>query len=96
LQILYHILNRDERSWRIAVMSRMSIWSRELRDQRVPLFSLESRRPLAAYDVIGITLPYELCYTNILTVLDLAGLPLPCRGAHGEAPSGDRRRFLLA
>ena len=42
----------------------------------LPLFSLEARVGLGSYDVLGITLPYELCYTNILTVLDLAGLPL--------------------
>ena len=47
-----------------------------LRQHGQPLFSLEGKMSLAAYDVLGITLPYELCYTNILTVLDLTGLPL--------------------
>ena len=50
-----------------------------LREQKLPLCSLEAGMPLARYDVLGITLPYELCFTNILTVLDLAGLPLRAR-----------------
>jgi radical SAM family uncharacterized protein/radical SAM-linked protein len=47
-----------------------------LRSQGRMLFAVESRRVLADFDMIGITLPYELCYTNILTVLDLSGVPL--------------------
>jgi radical SAM family uncharacterized protein len=50
---------------------------RDRMDQEgIPLFSLESRRPLSDFDMIGFTLPYELTYTNILMMLDLAGLPL--------------------
>ncbi|MEG1996824.1 MAG: TIGR03960 family B12-binding radical SAM protein [Clostridiales bacterium] len=47
-----------------------------MRQQGIPLFSWESRRPIATFDVIGFTLQYELCYTNILEMLDLSGLPL--------------------
>ncbi len=47
-----------------------------MRDEGVPLFSLESCRPVADFDVVGITLPHELAATNVLETLDLAGIPL--------------------
>jgi radical SAM family uncharacterized protein len=47
-----------------------------MREARLPLYSLESKRPLADFDVVGFSLPYELVYTNLLEMLDLAGLPL--------------------
>ncbi len=47
-----------------------------MRDAQIPLYSLESKRPLTDFDVIGITLPYEQVYTNALEMLDLAGIPL--------------------
>jgi len=76
LQILYHLLNSRERTAAHRAYVPDVDLERELRTQGLPLFSLEAKVGLAAYDVLGITLPYELCYTNILTVLDLAGLPL--------------------
>jgi radical SAM family uncharacterized protein/radical SAM-linked protein len=75
-QILYHLLNaRPEFLAERAYAPAPDLEAR-LREHGQPLFSLESRQPLGAFDVIGLTLPYELCYTNILTILDLAGLPL--------------------
>jgi radical SAM family uncharacterized protein len=47
-----------------------------MREARVPLYSLESKRPLADFDMVGLSLPYEQLYTNMLEMLDLAGLPL--------------------
>jgi radical SAM superfamily enzyme YgiQ (UPF0313 family) len=47
-----------------------------MREDGVPLFTLESCTPVAACDLVGVTLPYELTYTNVLEVLDLAGIPL--------------------
>ncbi|MHB8789368.1 MAG: TIGR03960 family B12-binding radical SAM protein [Desulfobulbaceae bacterium] len=76
LQILYHILNSEEHLLAERCFVPDLDMEQQLRQHRLPLFSLESRRPLADFDVLGITLPYELCYTNILTVLDLAGIPL--------------------
>ncbi len=46
-----------------------------LRQHHIPLFSLESKRPLKDFDVIGFSLGYELCYTNVVNMLDLAGIP---------------------
>ncbi|HHN94511.1 MAG TPA: B12-binding domain-containing radical SAM protein, partial [Anaerolineae bacterium] len=47
-----------------------------LRRAHIPLYSLESRHPLAEFDILGVSLPYEQLYTNLLEMLDLAGLPL--------------------
>jgi radical SAM family uncharacterized protein/radical SAM-linked protein len=75
LQILYHILNGQdgiiaERCYCPAPDAEIL-----MRDQGVPLTSLENSRELGTFDLIGITLPHELCYTNILTVLDRAAIP---------------------
>ncbi|MCL2459091.1 MAG: radical SAM protein [Desulfobulbus sp.] len=75
LQILYHLLNSREQTTAHRAYVPDIDMERELRAQGLPLFSLEAKAPLAAYDVLGVTLPYELCYSNILTVLNLAGLP---------------------
>jgi radical SAM family uncharacterized protein len=57
-----------------------------MRTTALSLFSLESRRPLAAFDVIGFSLPYEQLYTNLLNMLDLAGLPVLSADRHGQHP----------
>ncbi|MCI5220855.1 MAG: B12-binding domain-containing radical SAM protein, partial [Candidatus Electrothrix sp. LOE2] len=75
LQILYHIINRQPGLAAERCYAPDVDMEAQLRQHELPLFSLESRRPLAEFDVIGFTLPYELCYTNILTVLDLVGIP---------------------
>lgn len=75
LQILYHILNaHDQYRAHRAYVPDVDM-EEQLRIHGMPLFALESKRSLAAYDVLGITLPHELCYSNILTVLALAGIP---------------------
>jgi len=76
LHILYHVLNQVE--W-IQAERAYAPWvdmEQELRKARLPLASLETGTPLGRFDILGITLPYELCYTNVLTILDLAGVPL--------------------
>ncbi len=83
LQILYHILNRQPDCLADRCYTPDTDMEESLRRQGLPLFALESRRPLADFDVIGVTLPYELCVSNILTVLDLAGVPLRAE-ARGE------------
>jgi radical SAM family uncharacterized protein/radical SAM-linked protein len=76
LHILYHIIN--EIPWALADRAYCPDVDLEklLRSEKVPLWGLESRRPLSDFDILAITLPYELCYTNILTILDLAGIPI--------------------
>ena len=76
LQILYDIVNRRPDLLAERVYAPDLDMEELLRSKGIPLFSLESRRPLGDFDVLGVTLPYELCYTNLLTILDLAGIPL--------------------
>lgn len=76
LQILYHLINARPNWLAERAYAPDLDLEAALRRAGLPLFALESRRPLADFDVLGITLPYELCYSNILTILDLAGLPL--------------------
>ncbi len=75
LQILYHLLNEQEAFAAERCYCPDIDVETILRQRGLPLTSLESARPLDSFDVLGITLPYELCYGNILTVLDLAGIP---------------------
>lgn len=75
LQILYHLLNEEEAFAAERCYCPDVDVETILRQRNQPLTSLESARPLNGFDVLGITLPYELCYGNILTVLDLAGIP---------------------
>ncbi len=76
LQILYHVINHHQGFLADRCYAPDVDMEEQLRTHGVDLFSVECRRPLNEFDVLGITLPYELCYTNILTILDLAGLPL--------------------
>jgi len=75
-KIIYSLLNRDPR---IACERAFAPWldmEAELRERGLPLVSLETQRPLCAFDVVGISLQYELTFTNMLTLLDLGGIPL--------------------
>lgn len=76
LQILYHIFNQHPRIWAERVYTPWPDLEARLKERGAPLTSLESKTPLCDFDLLGITLPYELTYTNILAVLDLGGLPL--------------------
>src|SRR6516225_4850434 len=76
LQVLYTIMNDDPQ---LACERAFTPWldfEAALRKQRLPLYSLESFTPLCEFDLIGFSLQYEVCYTNILTMLDLGGIPL--------------------
>ena len=75
LQILYRIINSDDNMLAERVYAPDKDLEVLLREKDWPVFSLESRTPLAQFDMVGITLPYELCYTNILTILDLGKIP---------------------
>ena len=76
LQILYGILNREPDVWAERVCAPHPDLEAELRRQGRPLFSLESKTPLAAFDLLGFTLQWELTYTNLLNMLDLGGVPV--------------------
>jgi len=76
LQILYEVLNeRDD----VLAERTYAVWpdmEAQMREHRIPQFTVESHRPVAAFDVLGVSFPTELGYTNLLTALDLAGIPL--------------------
>jgi radical SAM family uncharacterized protein len=57
-----------------------------LREKKIPLFALESQDPIKGFDFLGITLQYEMCYTNVLQVLDLSGIPLYAKDRTEEDP----------
>ena len=75
LQILYHLLNNREEFLAERCYCPDTDLELLLRQKETSLTTLESGRPLIDFDILGITLPYELCYTNILTILNLAGIP---------------------
>ena len=76
MQILYHDFNRYDDVWCERVFSPWMDLDKVMREQNIPLFALESQDPIKDFDFVGFTLQYEMCYTNILQVLDLAGIPL--------------------
>ena len=76
IQILYDMLNRRDDIWCERVYSPWTDLDRIMREEKIPLFALESQEPIKDFDFIGITIQYEMCYTNILQVLDLAQIPL--------------------
>jgi radical SAM family uncharacterized protein/radical SAM-linked protein len=75
LQILYQLINSRADLLAERVYAPDTDLERLLAQNDTPLFSLESRRPVADFDMLAITLPYELCYSNILTILARSGLP---------------------
>lgn len=76
MKILYHIMNMRDDCWCERVFSPRVDMEEAMRSEQVPLFSIESRTPLDRFDFIGVTLQYEMSFTNILNALDLAGIPL--------------------
>lgn len=76
IQILYDMFNKREDMWCERVYSPWPDLDRVMREQSIPLFGLESQEPVKNEDFLFITLQYEMCYTNVLQALDLAGIPL--------------------
>ena len=76
IQILYDMFNRRDDVWCERVYSPWVDLDEIMRKQSIPLFALESQDPVRNFDFLGITLQYEMCYTNILQILDLSGIPL--------------------
>jgi len=85
-QILYHIINRREDLLCERVYAPWEDFEKMLKKDKIPLFSLESKTPLYNFDVLGFTFQYELHYTNILNMLNLAGIPLKSRDRGDRDP----------
>ncbi len=76
IQILYDMLNSWSDVWCERVYSPWPDLDRIMRYRGIPLFTLESQDPVRDFDFLGITLQYEMCYTNVLQILDLSMIPL--------------------
>ncbi len=76
LQVLYSIMNSDPQWACERAFTPWADYETLLRKHRLPLYSLETFTPLRDFDLIGFSLQYEVCYTNLLTMLDLGGIPL--------------------
>ena len=86
IQILYDMFNQWEDTYCERVYSPWPDLDKIMREKHIPLFALESQQPIKEFDFLGITLQYEMCYTNILQVLDLSGIPLYTKDRTMEDP----------
>ena len=86
IQILYDMFNRREDIWCERVYSPWTDLDKIMREEKIPLFALESQDPVKDFDFLGITLQYEMSYTNILQILDLSQIPLHASGRSESDP----------
>lgn len=76
LKIIYSVLNARNDTLAERVYAPWVDMEALMREKHIPLYTLESKCPVKDFDVLGFTMPFEMCYTNILNMLDLAGIPL--------------------
>ena len=86
IQILYSMFNDWEDVWCERVYSPWADLDQIMREQSIPLFGLESQEPIKDMDFLGITIQYEMCYTNILQVLELSQIPLLAKDRGEDMP----------
>ncbi len=86
IKILYHCLNLRPDTYCERVFAPWIDMEEEMRKAGVPLFSIETRTPLNMFDFVGVTLQYEMSYTNVLNMLDMAGIPLLSKDRGEDAP----------
>lgn len=86
IQILYDMFNRMEGVYCERVYSPWTDLDAVMRKENIPLFTLETQSPVKNMDFLGITIQYEMCYTNILQVLDLSGIPLMATDRSDDDP----------
>lgn len=86
IQILYDMFNQREDIWCERVYSPWPDLDKVMREEKIPLFALESQDPVKSFDFLGITIQYEMCYTNILQILDLSDIPLKGKERTEEDP----------
>ena len=86
MKILYDMFNRREDTWCERVYSPWLDLDKVLREKNIPLFALESQDPVRDFDFLGITIQFEMCYTNILQILDLSHIPLHAADRTEEDP----------
>ncbi|MGN0398969.1 MAG: TIGR03960 family B12-binding radical SAM protein [Blautia sp.] len=86
IQILYDMFNRRDDTWCERVYSPWPDLDKIMREEKTPLFALESQDNIKDFDFLGITIQYEMCYTNILQILDLSQMPLRAKDRGEEYP----------
>lgn len=86
IQILYDMFNRRDDVWCERVYSPWSDLHAIMKDENIPLFALESQDAIKEFDFLGITLQYEMCYTNIVQILDLAQIGILSKDRANDAP----------
>ncbi len=83
MRILYGVMNEMEGVWCERVFAPWGDMEETMRRHRLPLWALESQEPIKNHDLIAFTIGYEMSYTNVLNMLDLAGIPLHCHARQG-------------
>lgn len=86
IQILYDMLNSFSDVWCERVYSPWVDLDKIMRERNIPLFALESQDKIKDFDFLGITIQFEMCYTNILQILDLSGIPLLAKDRGEQDP----------
>ena len=86
LGILYDLLNQQDGVLCERVFTPWLDMQAQMRSKNIPLWSLENRRPIRDFDILGFTLQYELTFTNVLTMLDLAQIPIYSKERTNEDP----------
>src|SRR3954451_4211147 len=86
LQVLYSIMNHDPQWACERVFAPWTDFEAEMRSAGLPLYGLETFTPLHRFDLIGFSLQYEVCYSNVLTMLDLGGIPLHAKDRTFDHP----------
>ncbi len=86
IQILYDLFNKREDTYCERVYSPWMDLDKILREKKIPLFALESQQPVKNFDFLGITLQYEMCYTNILQILELSQIPVYAKDRDDDSP----------
>ncbi|MBQ8296444.1 MAG: TIGR03960 family B12-binding radical SAM protein [Ruminococcus sp.] len=84
MKILYSLINERENYWCERVFAPAEDFENLMRENGIPLYALESLEPISDFDFIGFTMQYELSYTNVLNMLDLAGIPVFARDRGNE------------
>lgn len=86
LKIIYSVLNARNDTLAERVYAPWVDMEALMREKHIPLYTLESKCPVKDFDVLGFTMPFEMCYTNILNMLDLAGIPLLAKDRGEDDP----------
>ena len=86
IQIIYDMMNRRDDVYCERVYSPWTDLDAIMRERQIPLFALETQEPIKEFDFLAITIQYEMCYTNILQVIDLSQIPLMAKDRTEDDP----------